>query len=53
MRPNPSLGRRTLLICALVIGCAGLVLAAGVIEPVKAEAAVGETKEEAVSRVAR
>jgi len=49
MRPSPALCRRTLLICAVVIGCVGLVLAAGVIGPVKAEAARGDTTEAAVA----
>jgi hypothetical protein len=49
MPRNHSLSRRTLLICAVVIGCVGLVLAAGVIQPVKAEAARGETTEAAVA----
>ena len=49
MRPSSALCRRTLLICAVVIGCVGLVLAAGVIAPVKAEAARGDTTEAAVA----
>lgn len=49
MRPSSALCRRTLLICAVVICCVGLVLAAGVIPPVKAEAALGDTPEAAVA----
>ena len=45
---RPESCRRMLLICAALIACVALVLAAGVIPPVKAEAAKGETTEMAV-----
>jgi hypothetical protein len=48
MKANLSFSRRILLICAVVFVIVALVLALGVIQPVKAEASLGATPERAV-----